>query len=81
MHHQAYRCLLNAFEAFLSQELVHLIFSPLRVIVGSPLEGMTISLSDVADGFLLLASAIADQFGFDFLLLFDLRLGFLLIVY
>ena len=51
------------------------------MICGSPSEGMTISLSDVADGFLLLASAVADQFDFDFLLLSDLRLVFLLIVY
>ena len=72
MHNRAYHCLLNTFEAILNRKLVHLNFLPLRRSVPClfPLLRMVfgsttiISLSAVVDGSSLLASAIADQFGF-----------------
>ena len=75
------RCLsesgVDSFDLSAVAEVYHLVLlRQFRVICGSPSEGMTISLSDVADGSLLLASTVADHFGFDLLLLFGLSFGF-----
>ena len=75
------RCLsesrVDSFDLSTVAEVYHFVLlQKFRVIYGSPSEGMTISMSNVADGSLLLASAVADHFGFDLLLLSGLSFGF-----
>ena len=75
------RCLsesgVDSFDLSAVAEVYHFVLlRQFRVICGSPSEGMTISLSDVVDGSLLLASAVADHFSFDLLLLSGLSFGF-----